>query len=154
MFVFLNQSIMGKLKILQTLIDITYFFLLVIVVVVLFVAPDLLKGTDVFSLKILFICNLISAMSFVYGVYALRTTLVYFKNRDFFNVKVISSFSIVGKCLVASSLIEIPVFFYDQNKNNSIMALTLLLCMGLFFMVLSEVFKIAKEAKEENELTV
>ena len=27
-------------------------------------------------------------------------------------------------------------------------------CLGLFFMVLSEVFKIAKAAKEENELTV
>ena len=30
----------------------------------------------------------------------------------------------------------------------------ILICLGLFFMVLSEVFKVAKHAKEENELTV
>jgi hypothetical protein len=29
-----------------------------------------------------------------------------------------------------------------------------LICLGLFFMVLSEVFKIAKTAKQENDLTI
>ena len=30
----------------------------------------------------------------------------------------------------------------------------MLICLGLFFMVLSEVFKVAKRAKEENNLTI
>jgi len=50
-------------------------------------------------------------------------------------------------------------FMYNLNMKKvafeiSVSPLILTLCLGLFFMVLSEIFNIAKEQKEENDLTV
>ena len=46
---------------------------------------------------------------------------------------------------------------YYQQKVSLELGLNqhiIIICLGLFFMVLSEIFKIAKNAKQENDLTI
>lgn len=73
----------------------------------------------------------------------------------------INNFNKIGILLVASGIVASVLFFvfklFIENKFEISLGLSpylLLVCLGLFFMVLSEVFKIAKEAKEENQLTI
>lgn len=169
---------MRKLSILKTLLDLAFFFsaftILAVVIflpmIVLGYADDLpikLNGQEVIAFdwptKLLLIFGGISCLLFFYSIFLLRKTIYYFYQRDLFNEKVILHFNTIGKCLVASSLVvSVPLFFYnvlhksklgvsfDMGFQSPLLAVSL----GLFFMVLSEVFRIAKSLKEENDLTL
>jgi len=117
------------------------------------------------STKILIALAAIGTLFFVYAVYLLRKTIGFFKKRDIFNQEVIRYFSSIGKCVIVSTaLTNIPMFFYSAIHHarfanlsltgGGFSSLLLSLSLGLFFMVLSEVFKIAKNLKEENDLTL
>jgi uncharacterized membrane protein (DUF373 family) len=83
-----------------------------------------------------------------------------FQQRKIFDVIVIDNFKKMGYLLLIASLIGgISNFIVQIMKNKitleiSLNSYLLMFSMGLFFLVLSEVFKIAKNMKEENELTV
>jgi len=67
----------------------------------------------------------------------------------------------MGNLLILTAILNtLPKFIYKQVYESKISLdvglnpVVVTICLGLFFMILSEIFKIAKKAKEENELTV
>lgn len=170
---------MKKLQILKSLLDLFWFFSLISAVAVILFIPFYLTGNageipvtikgqvlakgDLFS-KIVIVVNVLSGLLFVYSVYLLRKVVKHFQNKDIFNADVIRYFGLIGKLIIASSIIgNITLFIFNAvNRNHVEMAMDfggydsfiLSICLGLFFMVIAEVFKIAKNIKEENELTI
>lgn len=168
---------MRKLNILKALIN--YFFAftalatfasLILVPIVLFSSEETLNfkvnGTlvELSSLfgKIILALSTIGALIFLYSIYLLRKIINLFVKRDLFNIQISKSFSSIGKCIIFSSLlINVPIFFYNSRESFAIefgnggnYSLLYLISLGLFFMVLSEVFVKAKNIKDENELTI
>jgi hypothetical protein len=97
----------------------------------------------------------------IYCVYLFRKTLRYFQKVKPFHNRVITNFGIIGNFLCYSGLVSLvlaiisAVYFKSEIKINLGFSPYLFITgLGLFFMVLSEVFKVAKHAKEENELTI
>jgi hypothetical protein len=169
---------MNKLSILRTLIDFTFYIsCLTVLVLVLFVPiaalgyanelPIKMNGQSTFinnwQSKLLLVFVLISSLFFIYSIYLLRKTIAFFAKRDIFNSEVIQNFNIIGICVITSSLLLIiPSFFYQAVEESSLEisiqsgfdSPILIISLGLFFMVLSEVFQKAKNLKEENDLTL
>ena len=97
----------------------------------------------------------------VYCIYLFRKTLRYFQQVKPFHIDVIRNFYKIGYLLASIGLLGSILLFVSRLVLNNQFKITfglspylLLMCLGLFFMVLSEVFKVAKYAKEENELTI
>jgi len=97
----------------------------------------------------------------IYCLYIFRKTLRYFQKTKPFHNDVIENFYKIGYLLVGvgiggtlMSFTSRLLFRGQLTINLGLTPYVILICLGLFFMVLSEVFKIAKHAKEENELTV
>ena len=97
----------------------------------------------------------------IYCIFIFRKILRLFLQRKAFDITVINNFNKIGILLVTSGIIASVLFFifklfFENNFELSLglIPYLLLVCLGLFFMVLSEVFRIAKQAKEENELTI
>lgn len=174
-----NQNNMRKLSILKALIDLSFYFsVLGIIAMVIFVPmylmdpgsgiPIRINGQEITAIdltaKIVIGLAAAGALLFIYSIYLLRKTITFFRKREIFNTEVIRCFSTIGKCLIGSALLtNFPLFIYNAVQRNHLgiqfidagfNSLLLSLSLGLFFMVLSEVFKIAKNMKEENELTV
>ena len=111
--------------------------------------------------KLLMCLEVISFLLILLAFHFFRNTLRYFQRVKIFDPKVICHFRNIGTLLIISGAISfsisIIVNIYYQGTvklffgfNNDIV----LIVLGLFFQVLSEVFKIGKNAKEENELTI
>ena len=167
---------MRKLNILKTVLDFFYVFTLIGVIgIVIFVPfylfssemtiPIKIKGqeftsTSVFS-KIIVLINVISGLLFFYSIYLLRKVVGKFQKREIFNTEVVQLFHLIGKLIVASSIMSSgSIFIYNMIEKNhlglsidfgSYDSFLISLSIGLFFMVISEVFKIAMTIKEENE---
>lgn len=98
----------------------------------------------------------------VYALYLFDKTLDLFKKRIIFDDKVIRNFDQMGKAIVIGYFIMYIPFLFLALTNSPIEInlqfmfndSLLILGLGFFFMVLSEVFQKAKNIKEENELTV
>ena len=174
----LYTLIMRKLQILKALLDLFWFVSIIGLIGLIIFLPFLLfdgdditvkiKGqeiisNDIFS-KIIIIASAIGGLLFIYSIYLLRIVISYFHQRDIFNIEVIRNFNLIGKLIIFSSLISnSALFIFNMVKRNNIGlsldigsydSFILSICLGLFFMVISEVFKIAKNMKEENELTI
>jgi hypothetical protein len=58
---------------------------------------------------------------------------------------------------ISSSILFFVFRLFSDSKFQMSLGLTpyiFVICLGLFFMILSEVFMVAKHAKDENELTI
>ncbi|MCH7525408.1 MAG: DUF2975 domain-containing protein [Bacteroidetes bacterium] len=119
-----------------------------------------LFAIDTFG-KFLISIVLLSYLLLIYSLFLFRKILRYFLDLKIFSDYVIKTFKKIGVLLVVSGLTTLIISFisrlYFEQKisieigmNEHIMILSL----GLFFMVLSEAFKIAKTAKQENDLTI
>jgi hypothetical protein len=116
------------------------------------------------TVKIVIFFTVISALLFLYTISLLRKVIVHFIKSEIFNEEVIQLLNKIGKIMIASTLIKgIPLILYKFIFSNNLAETSHInhfdyhfsgIGLGLFFMVLSEVFKIAKDMKEENELTV
>lgn len=169
---------MRKLKILKALVDFIWFIwclpmvvLLLLFTVLLFTGSDSvvafleldkseLDTTDI-KVKIFLFLFFIMVFVCIYCFYLFRKTLRYFQRVKPFHVEVIANFYEIGYLLaicgvVASILIPVSRLVIEHRIKLSLGVTPYLglACLGLFFMILSEVFKVAKHAKEENELTV
>jgi hypothetical protein len=88
----------------------------------------------------------------------------YFQKKEIFKAEVIQNFNLIGKLIISSSLIShssLFIFTYINRDSvgfsiefGSYDSFLISISLGLFFMVISEVFKIAKNIKDENELTI
>lgn len=164
---------MRKLIILKTLIDVFWITSLITIPFML-ILPFLniessstfkINGVEIIANDIisrgLMLLLFVSYFMVLYCIYLFRKILFHFLKLNIFDAVVSIYFKRIGLLLIISAvLVGFSKISYQVLKLKSIsinIGLTpfyLLLCLGLFFMVLGEIFKIAKSFKEENELTV
>jgi hypothetical protein len=113
--------------------------------------------------KIIMLITCFGYAVFVYGIYLFKEILELFSKKIIFDTRIIESFKKIGKCFIYASLLyKVPNFFISAMKHSKGIDIigggfdSFLFTMGLgfFFIILSEVFNIAKQQKEENELTI
>ena len=113
--------------------------------------------------KILVVFGIVAYGIFVYGIFELRKLLALFSKRLIFEDENIVLLNRIGKSfLVSAALVGIPLLVYNVFCRSSVYieigsgfgSLLFAASLGLFFMVLSEVFKVAQMMKNENDLTV
>ena len=167
---------MRKLNILKAIVDficimsfiaippLIFLFGHVLIVDELIGSPIKLNGVEINVIdqqtKILLVFIVLAALLMIYGLYLFRKILLSFQKLKIFDLEVIKNFNKIGiLILIASLLSGIPAFIVKLLQREASIEIglnpfVLLFCLGLFFMVLSEVFMIAKIQKEENDLTV
>ncbi|MFZ4105314.1 DUF2975 domain-containing protein [Flavobacterium sp.] len=114
--------------------------------------------------KIIVFVNIVSGLLFLYSIYSLRKAVSLFQKGEIFNEEIVRLFNLIGQLVIASSLISnVSLFIYKfVLKDHADLTLDLgsydsfliSISLGLFFIVISAVFKIATRMKEENELTI
>jgi hypothetical protein len=168
---------MRKLNILKTIIDIFWVFALlttpIMLIMIGFILTDnsansipiriqgVLYDEHNFKTKFLLVSTMISFAIIVYTIFQFRKILREFQKTKIFSEQVFKGFHKMGISLIVSAILTGLASFLYPLLTKSKMELEfglspflLMFCFGLFFMVLSEIFKIAKHAKEENELTI
>ena len=168
---------MRKIKALKTIVDFIWIITVPIgtVIVFLFIPAiflyDLtdssikihgmnLQSQGLYS-KILIAIALSNYLLLFYSLSLFRKSLRCFLNEKIFDIYIINSFKKIGNAIVLSGIISLIIStvgkIYFKEKMTLELGLNthlILICLGLFFMILSEVFKIAKTAKQENDLTI
>ena len=170
---------MKKLQFLKAILDFFWFFSLVGGIGILIISTIYLFDSNIdipikiqgqlitkheLPSKLIIFANMITGIFFLFSIYLLRKVVTHFQNKEIFNINVIKYFNLIGKLIIISSLISnltgftlsiikheyAPVSLGFGSYDSFLISISL----GLFFMVISEVFKIAKNMKEENELTI
>jgi hypothetical protein len=167
---------MKKINILKTIVDLLWIFSMPVVLIIIGVSfttffvdlSDLnielntinMNQNDLFS-KILFVISSLNYLLLIVALYFFRKVLTNFVRVRVFEEVVISSFKKIGNLLTFSGFISLIISIigkiYFEQKVSLEFGLNqhlVLICLGLFFLVLSEIFKIAKNAKQENDLTI
>lgn len=175
---------MKKLNILKTILDIFWFLSIIGGIGILLFLPFYLTKTfpdgtlrikdlkivnhNAFS-KTIVVINAICSGIFVYSIYLIRKVVILFQKREIFNIEVSRLLNLISILIVVSSVISnLSIMIYrfvergrtekgsfglhiDFGGFDSFLIAT---SLGLFFMVISTIFKIASTMKEENDLTV
>ena len=171
---------MKKLHLLKSLVDLLWFFSIIVIVVMAIFFPILffssgpidipvtigetkVTGMDL-ATKLMLLGLVIAYCFFVYDLFLFRKVLTLFSKRQIFEDKVIVLLNRIGKFFVIASVLAFSVDFiakiYINNKievgieGGFFDSFLFTASLGLFFMVLSEVFANAKSMKEENDLTI
>ena len=167
---------MKKINILKTIVDLLWIFSMPVVLIIIGVSfttffvdlSDLnielntinMNQNDLFS-KILFVISSLNYLLLIVALYFFRKVLTNFVRVRVCEEVVISSFKKIGNLLTFSGFISLIISIigkiYFEQKVSLEFGLNqhlVLICLGLFFLVLSEIFKIAKNAKQENDLTI
>ena len=167
---------MKKINILKTIVDLLWIFSMPVVLIIIGVSfttffidlSDLnielntinMNQNDLFS-KILFVVSSLNYLLLIVALYFFRKVLTNFVSVRVFEEVVISSFKKIGNLLTFSGFISLIISrigkIYFEQKVSLEFGLNqhlVIICLGLFFLVLSEIFKIAKNAKQENDLTI
>ena len=168
---------MRKLNILKTIVDILWIISILSAPLVTGIICSIIVDSSAFGIpikingflydkfnsdtKLVLIASMVSYLLLVYVIYIFKTILREFQKTKIFSSIVSNGFNKMGVILLISSLLTgVPTFLYSVLSKQKfeleigLSPFLLMLCFGLFFMVLSEVFKIANTAKQENELTV
>lgn len=118
-----------------------------------------LKGPRITVILRVVIFYIIAGLS-VYSFFLFRKVLRYFMKVKPFDEQVIAIFNQIWQYLVWIGGVLVFSFFDQLIYESRIIfgigfwPYLFLICLGLFFKVLSEIFKVAKQAKEENQLTI
>ena len=166
---------MRKLNFLKGIVDFVWMTMLVTIPFLLFFVGMVLFGNEPLDIpieingttlevvdlksKLIFVFLIISASLIVYGLFLFRKLLRLFQLRIIFDEEVVDLLKRLGFAITLSALLGgIPNFISELMENTISLSLGLnpfvmLFSLGLFFLVLSEVFVIAKHLKEENDLT-
>ena len=170
---------MRKLNILKTVLDLFWIFSIIGAIGILIFLPFYLisndmdiaikiKGQEILNqnafTKVIVLINIISGFVFLYSIYLLRKVVGLFQKREIFKMEVVRLFNLIGKLIVLSSIISnVANFIYNMVEKNhlglsidfgSYDSFLISVSIGLFFMVISEIFKIAMNIKEESELII
>jgi hypothetical protein len=167
---------MKKLNILKKIIDVIWFFAIPTAFSIIILIPFIIlekfdfmtfqiQGTSIKAIdipsKIMVIMGFLSYLVLIYCIYLFRKILRYFQQLNIFDEFVLSSFKKMGNLLVVSAFLTgIPSFLFRIfNKGEITISVGfspffMLLSLGLFSIVLSEILKISKNFKEENDLTI
>lgn len=168
---------MRKIFILRAILQLLLIFSVIAVVGLLIMIPVILFSSDwntpiriggnllevnSVGAKVVLVMGSIAYILYVYVIFQLKKMIDLFIKRLLFDDEVIKKLNIIGKIFIIVVLLtNIPTLFYSMYFSENIEininysdSILFNVAIGLFFMILSEVFKIAKNLKEENELTV
>lgn len=169
---------MRKLIILRAILNLFFFFLIMDAIVTLFLfilflfsdellIPIMINNQQLTSINQAEIFLLMSAFIgfafFIYGVFLFKKVLDHFTRRKLFNNQIIKYFKLIGLSFILYSLLtNLSVFIYKIAATNKFElvffsgfnSFLFSLSIGLFFIVLGEIFSIAKNYKEESDLTI
>ncbi|WP_294733900.1 DUF2975 domain-containing protein [uncultured Flavobacterium sp.] len=123
---------------------------------------EMVAGRTQWELIISLVMVYVGYVFLVYGLFLFKKTLVLFQKRIIFDNRVIKNFDQMGKAILIGYFITlVPMIFFSLTENPVEVKLSfglnesfLIVGLGLFFIVLSEVFQMGKNLKEESELTV
>jgi hypothetical protein len=167
---------MKKLQILKAIIDFLWIIsmpaiLMIIGLVIVLFFSDLgdlnlkinsvnFNSNDIVS-KTLLAISALNYLLIITALYFFRKALHMFLRVKIFDDIVIKSFHKIGNLLAISGIISLTIALFQRTYFEQKVSLELglnqhviIICLGLFFMVLSEIFKIAKNTKQENDLTI
>ncbi|MFD2908767.1 DUF2975 domain-containing protein [Flavobacterium ardleyense] len=166
---------MKKLNFLKAIIDFVWIMAMVTIPIILFLSGYIIFGYESFDLpikingnellvvdlesKIILACFMISSLLIIYSLYLFKKLLRLFQLKIIFDLEVVQLLNKIGLILISSAIISgVSGFIFNFLKRNISLSFelnsnVLLFSLGLFFIILSEVFIIAKSLKEENDLT-
>jgi len=166
---------MKKLNFLKGIVDFVWITTMLIIPILVFLVGMVLFSKEPFDVpieingttlevvdlksKLLFVFLVFSALLIIYALFLFRKLLRLFQLKIIFDLKIVTLLKRIGLVVILSALLGgFPNFILEIVKNNISLSLglnpfVLLFSLGLFFLVLSEVFTIAKKIKEENDLT-
>jgi hypothetical protein len=167
---------MRKIKILKAIVDfiwwtsiigltVIFFILIGVLIGIIPVSPNFtINKIDTQNLTtlqqtILIILNLVNLL-IIYCLYLFRQIIHSFNSLKIFNLLIIKNFNRIGFHLVIVGFAYILNNFLTHIFNN-VLQVELefgvgigCISLGLFSIILSEIFTIAKTAKQENESTI
>ncbi|MCD8448505.1 DUF2975 domain-containing protein [Tenacibaculum dicentrarchi] len=158
---------MKKLNILRQILD-ALWILSIVLGFMLFIDMLFLKGTIAIDLNtyykistIDFFLATVKYLFYLSVLYLFKKIIKEFQQLNIFTIGIVKLFNQIGIVLVLSSAIFIAFEFLHQLYSHGKFQIELdigynliRLCLGLFFMILSEVFNISKNLKVENDLTI
>lgn len=166
---------MKKLNFLKGVIDFIWIMAMITIPIFLFLSGYVIFGNESFDLpikingnelvvvdlnsKIILVCFMISSLLIIYSLYLFKQLLRLFQLKIIFDLQVVQLLNKIGVILIFSAIISgVSGFIFNFLKRNISLSFelnsnVLLFSLGLFFIILSEVFTIAKSLKEENDLT-
>ena len=168
---------MSRISLLKTLVSILFimaliaFFFTVPFIIMLWIMPEsvpanfkitgLTEGEHINIEATIYILAIITAYGFfTYALYLFRKIMDLFAKGILFDIRTISALDQAGKAIITGSIIDIAATFIYKVTTSDIVEIKpsiginstiVAICLGLFFMVLSEVFLMAKKLKEEND---
>jgi hypothetical protein len=165
---------MIKLKILKSIVDIVIIvfsisLLIAIILSALFMmdseiltieSTSFLDGikTSGISGKTALTIDLANSFLVLYILFNFKILLENFLDKLIFELETCVLLNRIGKLLIYSSFINIFSDLISKLSKNEIgfnfASFLYIISMGLFFLVLAEVFKIGKQLKEESDLTI
>ena len=168
---------MRKLNVLKTIVDILWILAMFSIPLILFLFVFIFLSDDIsiYNIKINglevqstsgFTNLILGVMLFIYFlliycIFLFKKVLRCFQQLKIFDEIVIVYFNKIGYLLVISSILYGGASFLYTSIYSKKLSLEIgfnsfliMLCLGFFFIVLSEIFKISKKLKEENELTI
>lgn len=167
---------MRKLNLLKTIIDFIWIIALITIPFLLFFigyllisnepfdVPIKVNGIEItvldFNAKIVLFFATLSYIVVLYSLYLIKKLLRLFQLKVIFDDKIIFYFNRIGNLFILSGFVSgIPAFFYKIAQGEIKIEIgtnpfLYLISLGLFFTVLAEVFKMGKQLKDENELTI
>lgn len=166
---------MKKLNFLKGIIDFVWIMAMITIPIILFVTGFIVFGDEPFDVpikingselevvdiqsKIVLACFMVSSLLIIYAIYLFKQLLRFFQLKIIFDNRVVQLFNKIGFVLISSAVISgVSGFIFNFLKRHVSLSFelnsnVLLFSLGLFFLILSEVFTIAKSLKEENDLT-
>ena len=167
---------MRKLYLLKAIIDFVWIMAVIFVPFLLIFIGYLLMSNEPFDIpikmdgieitvldlnaKIVLFFATLSYLVVLYGLYLIKKLLRLFQLKIIFDDKIIFYFNRIGNLFILSGFVSgVPAFFYKIAQGEIKIEIganpfLYLISLGLFFAVLAEVFKMGKQLKEENDLTV
>jgi len=167
---------MRKLNLLKTIVDYVFILsiimctLLIVFSILLILGSETLKIPDKFFFNGIEIIGIWSKLGLtinianfgltLYILFNFKKLLGNFKEKLIFEIETCILLNRIGRLLIYSSFIYILAEMILRLSKNDIYIdfgfgpFLYLVSLGLFFIVLAEVFKMGKQLKEENELTI
>lgn len=168
---------MKKLNILKVIVDIMWILamfsvpLILFLFVFIFISDDIstfnikINGLELIQTsvltKIILGVMLCTYFLLIYCIYLFKKILRSFQKLKIFDEQVIVNFNKMGFLLITASLLYGGSSFVYNIVYSKMLSLEIgfnsfliMLCFGFFFIVLSEIFKISRNMKDENELTI
>ena len=167
---------MRKLNVLKAIVDFVWIMALITIPFLLFFIGYLLISNEPFDIpikmngieitvldlnaKIVLFFATLSYLVVLYGLYLIKKLLRLFQLKIIFDDKIIFYFNRIGNLFILSGFVSgVPAFFYKIAQGEIKLEIgtnpfLYLISLGLFFTVLAEVFKMGKQLKQENELTI